>query len=549
MKLTKAIIVTALALMGTMVCHAKANITGSITCQGKGVEGVSVSDGYNWDVTDAKGRYNLQSDKKNGYVFYVLPSGYEPTSENGFLPQFWAPLNTDVKKKEKHDFRLKKVNNDNFNLIVATDLHLANRNNDIAQCDDMFMSSVHRVASASQVPIYSLFLGDVTYDEFWYCDKFRLNNYIDMLARNHYPTLLYHAMGNHDNNPSIPASADCDFLSSGQFRTYLGPRYYSLNLGRTHIVVLDDIFYKNLPTDEPQNIGVVGDQSYDDMVTEEQLDWLAEDLARIEDRSAPVIVAMHSQCWKLTTDGNFTVLPYLLEDNCHQLNKAFKGFTNVKFVTGHSHYNYHAHPMQYPNIHENNIAAVCATWWFTKEYSPRHLCRDGSPAGYELYSVNGKDVKWRYTAIDPIDSIGNKQMRVYDMNTVSEFYRTSPEIKKLAEYYPTQIMYGNVPANQIMINVFDYDTDWKVEVIEDGTPLEVSRIVAPDPLHVLCSSVNIIKKDNRKPGICRSIVTNHMFTAQASKAQSNILVRVTDSFGRTYTEVLNRPKAFTEIMK
>jgi len=549
MKTTKALLAAFTALMSTTACIAGNNVTGTITCNGEGVPGVSVSDGYKWATTDSQGRYALDSDKENGYVFYVLPSGYEATTSNGFMPAFWAPLSSDKNLCEKHDFSLNKVDNDRYKLIVATDLHLAARNEDSRQFENLFMTSVHRVVENSREKVYSLFLGDVVWDEFWYCNKFMYREYLDLLGRNNYPTSVYHVMGNHDNDAATAAGPACDFLSSGPFRENMGPRYYSLNLGRLHIIVLDDIFYKNLATDEKQNEGIVGDQGYDDMVSAEQLAWLKEDLKRVADKDAPVIVAVHSQTWRVATDGKFQATPYLDGNNVYLLDNVFHGFKNVNFVSGHSHYNYHAHPRMFPNIHENNIAAVCGTWWYTGNYSPRHLCRDGSPAGYELYSINGTDVKWRYTAIDPVDSVGSAQMRVYDMNTVSEFYRTSPEIKKLVEYYPKQMMYNDAPANQIMVNVFDYDTDWKVEVLEGGKPLAVTRTVAIDPLHVLCSSVGIIKQKNRKPGICRAINTNHMFVAQATTADAPVEVRVTDSWGRVYKQTLQRPKAFTTTMR
>lgn len=549
MKSTRLLLAACMAMLGTITCTAITNVTGTITCNGTGVAGVSVSDGHKWATTDSHGNYALDSDKACGYVFYILPSGYEATTTNGFMPAFWAPLSSDKKLHEKHDFILNKADNDNYKLIVATDLHLAARNEDARQFENLFMTSVHRVVDNSREKVYSLFLGDVVWDEFWYCNKFMYREYLDLLARNNYPTTVYHVMGNHDNDAAVAAGTQCDFLSSGPFRNNMGPRYYSLNLGKLHIIVLDDIFYKNEPTSEKQNEGVVGDQGYDDMVTAEQMTWLKEDLARVEDKDAPVIVAVHSQTWRVATDGKFLATPYLKGSNVYELDNVFHGFKNVKFVSGHSHYNYHAHPAMFPNVHENNIAAVCGTWWYTGNYSPRHLCRDGSPAGYELYSITGTDMKWRYTAIDPVDSVGSAQMRVYDMNTVSEFYRNSPEIKKLAEYYPKQMMYDNVPANEIMINIFDYDTDWKIEVIEDGRPLEVSRTVAIDPLHVLCSSVGIIKKENRKPGICRAINTNHMFVAQAATATAPVTVRVTDPWGHTYTQTLQRPKAFTTTMR
>ena len=47
---------------------AKANIYGVVECDGKPVAGVPVSDGYQIVLTNKKGQYALQSEKKNGNV-------------------------------------------------------------------------------------------------------------------------------------------------------------------------------------------------------------------------------------------------------------------------------------------------------------------------------------------------------------------------------------------------------------------------------------------------------------------------------------------------
>ncbi|MBQ0116031.1 MAG: calcineurin-like phosphoesterase C-terminal domain-containing protein [Bacteroidales bacterium] len=549
------LIVEALMLVCTGIySSARDNVTGCISCDGNGVAGVSVTDGYEWAVTDANGCYSMKSDKKNGYVFYVLPSGYESVSTNVHQPQFWAPLDKNAGTCERHDFQLRKVNNDNHRIIVATDLHLAGQNDDVQQCKDLFMTSVARVTAQSHDPVYTFLLGDTSFDQFWYCNKFDLSNYLQMMADSKYPTPVYHVMGNHDNDASTPASARCDFLSSKAFTNLLGPRYYSLNLGKLHIVVLDDIVYKNNPTTDPQNIGIAGDQSYDRKLTQEQLDWLSEDLERVTDKTTPIILAIHVQNWRISTDGKFDVVPNLAEESCHRLDRLFEGFSNVNIISGHTHYKFHAHPEQYPNIHENNIAALCGSFWLTGNYSGRHLCWDGSPGGYELFDINGRDIKWQYIPVDPVDSVGNHQMRVYDMNAVRTFFSSSREVRKLAEFYPKlypyyQKTFGNVPENQIMINVFDYDTDWKVEVIEDGAPLEVKRTVGVDPFYILGANAAYIGIEDRPNGLLNPLKTTHLFVAQATTRNRPVQVRVTDSFGRTYTETLSRPKAFNASMR
>ena len=53
------------------------SVYGKISCDGKGIEGVVVSDGYEFAVTNKDGVYQLTSKKKHGYVFISVPSGYE----------------------------------------------------------------------------------------------------------------------------------------------------------------------------------------------------------------------------------------------------------------------------------------------------------------------------------------------------------------------------------------------------------------------------------------------------------------------------------------
>ena len=87
------------------------NVKGTITCGGTGVEGVAVSDGYEVVTTNAAGEYSFTSQKRNGYVFFSLPGGYEPEVKDGFAPKIWARLSTDVDEVETHNFKLKKVDN------------------------------------------------------------------------------------------------------------------------------------------------------------------------------------------------------------------------------------------------------------------------------------------------------------------------------------------------------------------------------------------------------------------------------------------------------
>ena len=69
-----------------------------------------------------------------------------------------------------------------------------------------------------------------------------------------------------------------DLTSTLTFQRRFGPRYYSFNRGAVHYVVLDDVFWYG-----DGYIGYLG---------EDQLTWLANDLALVEP-GTPVIVATH----------------------------------------------------------------------------------------------------------------------------------------------------------------------------------------------------------------------------------------------------------------
>ena len=110
------------------------NISGHITCNGCGVQGVKVSDGFTVTTTDKDGFYTFRSDKKNGYVFYSIPSGYMPqlednaTSDDKIFVPFWhAVRSPSPYTAEVHDFKLRVENNEEFYFLAGADSHQIGR--------------------------------------------------------------------------------------------------------------------------------------------------------------------------------------------------------------------------------------------------------------------------------------------------------------------------------------------------------------------------------------------------------------------------------------
>lgn len=535
----RAILLTVSLALGSVLCCASHNIEGTITCDGQGVEGVPVSDGYEVVLTDAGGHYAMTSAKKNGYVFYTLPGGYEPMMTDGFLPQFWAPLTSaDIAIQETHDFVLRRVNNDRHIMVFGADVHLARRNSDRAYVKKGLIADLKEEAQdAGDIPIYSVLLGDITWDVFWTQNNYDLHDFVSDMKSWQYPMPLWPVIGNHDHDPSVPAGDGTDFDAAAAWREIICPNYYSFNLGKVHYVVLDDIKYLNEA--EPganYSDGVVGSRNYRGVITADQVDWLYRDLELV-DSATPVVVCLHIPAWSMSsTFGSYARL-----DNTHWLCSMLGKFKNAHIVSGHTHINYTVHPVSYPRITEHNLASVCGTLWWTAGLTGKHVCQDGSAAGYSLWNVDGDEIKWKYKSIGD----GNDQLRIYDMNTVRNFYRTNGAMRAIMAAYPSRVDYSTIADNTIMVNVFAYDTDWRVSICEGDHLLTCQRMSTEDPFHTITYDV---PRWNAVGYYTADFATNrstHIFKAVAATATDPVTVRVVDSFGNVYLRGILRPHNYS----
>jgi len=535
-------------VLGTVTVNVIANNTipdkpgmtlkGVVSCDGEGVPGVVVSDGVEVTVTDSQGIYYLPSAKENKFVFISLPGNYEIAASDN-IPQFFKRL-AGGNSVEQNDFALVRADNSNHVVLAMADWHLANRNDDLSQFSNGFLPDVNATISAYTAAgkkVYGVPLGDMTWDAYWYENNFRLDKYLIEMKKVNCP--MFNVMGNHDNDPYVQG----DIPPEAPFREIIGPTYYSFNLGQVHYVVLDDIQYIN--TGGAQ--GVIGERNYSDVIVTAQTSWLAKDLAAITDKSTPLVIFIHSPLYgnpSLNASGeqvNTVVL-----NNGSTLQSLVQDFDNVHFVSGHTHINF---TVDAGAVMEHNTAAVCATWWWTGKtgYANNQICKDGSPGGYGVWEMNGKEIKWHYKSIG---KPATYQFRSYDLNkvviTAAAFAPNSTDAA-LAEYAGVYATPNAV--NDVLINVWGYDPEWTVEVTEGGTPLLVERVTAKDPLHIISYEA---KRLNVGAVPTSSFVTGntaHMFRVRATSATSTLEIKVTDRFGRIYTETMTRPKDFTWSMQ
>lgn len=492
------------------------------TPDGQALPGVQVSDGVEIVTTDADGVYQMASKKPYGYVFMILPSGYEAESD-GVLPRIFKPTHLAANLAERADFILKPVGNqDNYKILFLGDMHLADRTNDRAQFREICADINQYRTTHGGDKIYAITLGDMTWDLYWYSRKYSFKEYLADINKEITGLQIFHTMGNHDNDMMGTNNMEAKSL----YRTTISPNYYSFNIGKIHYVVLDDIDCSTYDGTESRN--------YVQRLTDDQLLWLAKDLAAVA-KTTPVIIMMHAPVFY---PSGATGTRYDLK-NHDELLAAVNGY-NVHFVTGHTHKNYNIVPstnLGNGNIYEHNVAAVCSDWWWSGNLTPGCLVStDGTPAGYGVWDFTGTDFNYIYKSAKMAESI---QFRSYDLNNVS-FSKDGKKagFAKFANAYPENT------DNKVLINIWNYNPKWTVTVkTQGGQSLDVKAVQAYDPLHIAAQTEKrFVNADD--PGFQTAYFT-HFFQVVAPDADTDLVITVKDEFGHTWTENMARPKAFS----
>ena len=502
--------------------EAGSTVWGLVSCEGKGIPGVVVSDGVEVVATDSRGVYQMHSAKQNGYVFISVPSGYE-VAARGVLPQFHKQVAKSAYVCERIDFSLYESGDQtNHTMLYFGDMHMANRTKDRAQFRT-FTSEINEYMKAnSSAKVYAITLGDMTWDQFWYTNAYGFDEYLNDV--NAIEGLqIFHTIGNHDHD----MNATGDFYTVAKFREKLCPNYYSFNVGDIHYVVLDDIECTNATASTTD--GSV--RSYKNNLTSEILDWLKKDLSFVP-KTTPLVVTLHAPVHDRNGNasvGNNSVFLSLIYDY------------NTTIVSGHSHVLYNVVKSKYV---EQNSGAVCAAWWWAGKYNPTfNIGTDGAPNGYRITSVSGKEQNSLFKAIGRPEDY---QFRAYDRNSIcinAANYGVQPERESILfeEDYGSYRTASS--ANEVIVNVWDWDPSWKVEMFENGKALSVSQMSGSyDPAFLIAYTIPRLLENN---GVTwHSSKTNHLFKAAASSATSSVEIKVTDDEGRVYTQTMARPLAF-----
>lgn len=521
--------------------RGKAILTGVVYGDGAPLAGVHVSDGVQFATTDAAGRYRLESDKSAGFVFAVTPSNWVAAEADGIQPLFWAALDATSDRDERHDFRFASVDQSRYTMLFFTDLHLTNSSekHDLDHYRSIAVPSIADEAAQASArgPVYSLNLGDLSHDLYWYQYDFNVASAKRFLEQNGFPTLLYSIPGNHDHDAATQAGEAVDRRAEHLFRSTFGPTYYAMNIGDVHWIMMDNIIYKNTPGKGKKNVGVVGARDYDRGFTPTQLAWLRRDLATV-DASKTVCLCTH--CPIFFRDARRTTL---LSDAAQvdSLDAYFSRFDKVHLFSGHAHRTFYLKSPDYPRFEQYILPATSGEMWTTNDRF-QALCPDGSDAGFVVATVDGGRFSYAYRT----EAYGRKVLRAYDMNSVGEYYRRCELVGVQQRLYPERADYGRPEyANCVYVNYWGYKPGQRVEMYEQGRALDVKQVEDEDPL---CNISHYLPSLAKKPVFKESdaqVISHHMFAAKARTATAPVEIRIMDADGvLLHCETLERPKKF-----
>ena len=399
---------------------ADLQVRGRVSCDGKGVAGVWVSDGERFARTDAKGRYCLTADDANRFVFISVPAGYDAPVEEGVV-RYFHPMPVDG----RCDFALLRRPGDDsrYGLIVTADPQIWARKEFAklaAAADDIAAT----VGAYDARPFQGICCGDIVSHDHTFYDQ-----YNETMART--GIVFRHVMGNHD----MTLYGRSHETSYRKYEEKFGPAYYSYDIGRVHYVMLDDNFY------------IGRDYFYIGYLEERQLRWLEEDLSHVAPGST-VFVAMHipSTCEeKDRKQFRYEGAGHTMT-NHRGLYELLKPF-DAHILSGHTHTTYNS-PIR-EGLYEHVIPSLGGAWW------QGTLCTDGTPRGYAVFEIDGQEVRWRYKCTDSPDE---HQMVLYNGIEIPAF------------------------EGYAVANIWASDPAWRVEFAIDGKPCgQAERFEAYDP--------------------------------------------------------------------
>lgn len=273
--------------------------------------------------------------------------------------------------------------------------------------------------------------------------------------------------GNHDLNYEAPDSR----FANETYKRYFGPTYYSFNHGDVHFVALNNVEYAGAGRE-------FADGRYRGYLSDDQLHWLAQDLA-VVDRDRLIVIATHIPLVSYADDGRSAPATGPGTENFHRLLRLLEPFQRVYGLAGHDTSNSwksevnHRHGWNGMPWIAHTLAEVRGNGWTEGPADLRGvrdaMMEDGNPNGYYLLHFDGVELVPEFMPF-PFGPDAGRRLRI----------TLDPPLVTPAE---GGIQRGWLrPGTRLVVNLFDGGVRDQVFLSLDGQPeQQMTYTVRTDP--------------------------------------------------------------------
>lgn len=462
------------------------------TPQGEPVVGCVVSDGKQCVATDNNGQYALKSDMNSTrFVFISIPSEYKIPFRKSVVQNFRRIPR--YQKGVTANFTLEKRTEptDKYTVIMIGDPQMRGLGIDGSgeRYRDVVLPDIEEYKKTTTGEFFAINLGDLVYN--WMAGY---DDYMDISASTTYP--MCHVIGNHDYDQQNIIDGK---LGTPFFEEYISPTYYSFTIGKVHYIMVNSIEYSR------ENYK----KHYGSGLDDEQVKWLEEDLKYVP-KDYTIYVCGHANLFKKPgtspkgSYGKYNV-------NYERYKALLQPYKRVISWSGHYHNNYgfdYAGKANYEDM--QHFSAITAARCIGVLRSNMELDNLGIPNGYMVVEVDGESFEWWYK------TVGHD--RNYQMRT----------------YSPTRTGDGYVKAN-----IWGYTEGYwgDVEWWENGKKVgNFEHFAELDPDYVELHATKLTHLRGTAKKYAEPAKSQYMFRIKPSEGVRSGEIRVTDNFGKTYTE-------------
>ena len=515
---------------------------------GNALSGVVVSDGQHCTQTDKDGYYFLNTDfSVSRHIFVSIPSGYKAMANANGLPLFYHAITVNEFASGVccADFVFEPIAGDanRYTVFVGADPQPRAKSasydrfafHSLDICENFYLDMKETRAKITDREVYGLMLGDIVHENMSLYPYYTAGISATGIH-------MFNVIGNHDHDYTATTERD----GARVFEQYFGPSYYSVNLGKIHVVVLDNLIMRVVD-------GKVSKSGYSYGLTDVEWEWLQNDM-KFVDKNTTIMVATHSPMFKTKTLSDYATSANTKHGADY--GALFAQYKKVHAWAGHTHvtfnYNYPA-DSEFKNIEVHTVARSTGELW-TNEY-----CSSGTPRGYTVVEVDGDNVTWsfkptiyqaEYIAGNYSYTTGAPEYLYRDWNFVDGVAKMKDTGKTLDVDYQ---MHGFAPGIQedgyVYLNIYLWDDKWEIPKY-NGVTMEHLKYNSNKAYNRAWKEIRqfysayctTLSKDDDYTAHANLDKTNNdhcTFRAPESKATGSGTFTVTDRFGNEYTRTIN----------